>query len=137
MRRLLRLFARHLSKSSAGSQVAQRFTPLPAHPVEVQIVGHNSIDILRARDVSMTGISVFVPHRFEGYDIDSEVELVITLPEQRSFLLGGRIRHSTDHADVSHFFGLHFTRVTSEIRERLQAYLDSSLTRPTDRSGAA
>ena len=57
-----------------------RVRPLPGASVEVQIMGTNSLDILHARDISVRGVGVLVPHLFEGCDIDSRVELVVTLP---------------------------------------------------------
>ena len=90
-------------------------------------MGRNSIDVLHARDVSAEGIGVLVPHRFEGCDIDSQVELVVSLPRQRPFVAHGQVRHASDEAGGSACFGVRFTQLSPEDRGRLQAYLDSGL----------
>lgn len=125
MRRLLRNLAPRFSRAVPSDRA--RFRPLPGHPVEVQIVGRNSIDVLNVRDISMTGIGVRVPHRFEGCDIDSEVELVITLPQERAFVARGRIRHETHRAAGSAFFGVQFTQLSYEHVRRLRSYVASGL----------
>ena len=87
---------RKRKKRASPSDVrSQRRRPSKSEPVEVQIIGGNSIDILHARDISATGLGVFVPHGFEGCDLDQEVELVITLPGTRTFMARGVIRHVT------------------------------------------
>ena len=82
-----------------------RVCPTPEAPVEVQVVGPNSIDVLRARDVSQNGVGLFVPHRFEGCEIDSDVQLVITLPGVKTFLARGVIRHVTGRGRSGEYFG--------------------------------
>ncbi len=112
---------------------SRRFRPLPSHPVEVQILGPDSLDVLLARDVSASGIGVRVPHRFEGCDIDSPVELVITFPGQRPFVAVGRIRHETHQPEDSAFFGVQFMQLSRQHQERLRSYLGSGLAEPVDR----
>ena len=108
---------------------ATRYLPLGSRPVEVHILGRNSLDILTARDISMTGLGVYVPHRFVGCGIDSEVELVITLPGQRTFVAKGQVKHQTGSPDGPPFFGVQFTSLKPEHRERIRAYLTSNLVR--------
>jgi hypothetical protein len=114
---------------------APRYRPTKGHPVEIQIMGEHLLDVLRARDVSVTGIGVLVPHRFEGFNLDSDVELLISLPRQRPFLTRGRIVHSTDRGGESAFFGVSLTNLSAEHRGILQAYLDSGLAERTERAG--
>ncbi len=127
MKRLLQRLAPKLAGSPRRSRDSDRVRPKRDHPVEVQIVGRNSIDVLNARDISVTGIGVYVPHRFEGCDIDAEVELVLTLPEQKPFVARGRIRHETRRGDSSSFFGFQFLHLSSEQVDLLRRYVRSSL----------
>jgi hypothetical protein len=133
MRRVLeRLLPR--MRRAVGQGPAERFRPRGAHPVEVQIMGPHLLDVLRARDISVTGIGVFVPHRFEGFNLDTQVELVITLPRQRPFVTWGRIRHATERGGESPFFGVQLTQLSPTQLRQLQAYLTSGLADPVPRS---
>jgi len=97
-----------------------RATPRRGAPVEVQVMGSRSLDVFHARNLSQTGIGVYVPHDFAGCDFDEEVELVITLPGERSFLARGMIKHRTDSGSDGHHFGLHFTRISRRDRMRIR-----------------
>ena len=89
----------------------------------MQIIGGNSIDILHARDISATGPGVFVPHGFDGCDLDEEVELVITLPGTRTFMARGIIRHVTQRANPEQYFGVEFTSIDQRFRNQMLAYV--------------
>jgi c-di-GMP-binding flagellar brake protein YcgR len=99
-----------------------RVRPASGEPVAVHIVGRESLDILRARDISESGLGVYVPHRFEGCDIDSEVALVITLPGQRTFMARGQVKHHAE-GTTSNFFGVQFTRISAPHRAKIRAYV--------------
>lgn len=102
---------------------AARVRPLPTAPIEVQIMGAGTLDVLRVRDISATGLGVYVPHRFDGCDIDAEVELVITLPQLRPFLARGVIRHVTATGEPAEYFGVQFTELKDEHRQRIRHYV--------------
>lgn len=104
-----------------------RVEPLRSAPVEVQIMGRGSLDVLRARNISATGLGVYVPHGFAGIDLSQEVELVVTLPGVRSFLARGIVRHVTDSADDAHHFGVELTGIADKHREAVLAYVRSRL----------
>jgi len=86
-------------------------------------MGRASLDVLSARNVSQTGIGVYVPHGFAGCDLDEEVELVVTLPGERAFLARGLIKHRTDGAKEGRHFGLLFTKIARENRSRIRDYV--------------
>ncbi len=91
------------------------------------VSGRASLDVLRARNVSSTGLGVCVSHGFAGIDLAEEVQLVVTLPGRRSFLARGIIKHVTEAgADLRHF-GLEFTAITDEDREAILKYVGSRL----------
>ncbi|MDJ0848845.1 MAG: PilZ domain-containing protein [Myxococcota bacterium] len=127
MKRLLQRLAPKLAGSAQRTRDSDRVRPRRGHPVQVQIMGRNSIDVLNARDISVTGIGVYVPHRFEGCDVDDEVELVVTLPDQKPFVARGRIRHETHHEESSSFYGFQFLRLSNDQLESLRRYVRSGL----------
>ena len=86
-------------------------------------MGTGSLDVLNARDVSQSGIGVYVPHGFASCDLDGEVELVITLPHERTFLARGTIMHQSDKGNGERHFGLHFTEMSSEHRALIRNYV--------------
>ncbi len=104
-------------------RVDSRVTPSRSAPVEIQVMGRGRLDILNARNVSQTGIGLYVPHRFVGCNLDEEVELVITLPRERSFLARGIIKHRTDSESEGPHFGVHFTEISREQRAKIRDYV--------------
>ncbi len=99
-----------------------RVIPDPQHPVIIDLVGENFIDVLRAKDIGEGGLSVYVPYQFNGCAIDREIELIITLPQVRSFKTAGMIRHKGQKQDL--YFGISFTRVEKKDLEKLKEYIN-------------
>lgn len=87
-------------------------------------MGPGFLDVLRARDVSQTGLGILVPHGFEGCDLLEAVELIITLPGSPSFSAAGVLRHRTRHGAIS-FFGVELTRISERDRLALRAYVSA------------
>lgn len=104
-----------------------RVTPEHAAPVEVQIMGRASLDVLRARNVSSTGLGVFVPHGFAGIDLSQEVDLVVTLPGERPFLARGIVRHVTGSIGNLCHFGVELSRIETRDRDALLRYVSARL----------
>ncbi len=98
-----------------------RVIPDPQDPVIIDLVGENFIDVLRAKDIGEGGLSVYVPYQFNGCTIDREIELIITLPQVRSFKAAGMIRHKGQKQDL--YFGISFTRIESKDLEKLRGYV--------------
>lgn len=85
-------------------RIEERYSLTSAPPVFVDVVGEGFYDRCRARDISENGISIFVRHGFQGCDINSEIELHITLPNKRIVKALGRLRHlGLGH---EHYFGI-------------------------------
>ncbi len=127
-------FFRSRARGQAAQQAEElrdtlRVTPERDRPVHVQILGRDSLDVLTARDISATGVGVFVPHRFEGCDIFSEVELIVTLPGERAFTARGVIRHRSDAGAHSAFFGLEFLHLPDVHRQKILAYVEKRAAR--------
>jgi c-di-GMP-binding flagellar brake protein YcgR len=100
-----------------------RVIPTQAAPVRVQVVGENSLDVLKARDISVAGIGVQVDHDFNGIGLDEEIELVITLPNTKTFLAKGVIRHRNRNLQGKTHFGLEFVQITERCRELIRSYI--------------
>lgn len=114
-------------KTLSPDRVARRARPLRVAPVEVQVMGRDSLDVLHARNVSETGIGVYVPHGFTGMDLATEVELVVTLPGTSPFLTRGVIVHATRAETETHHFGLEFVDLASPHRRAIARYVKSRL----------
>ena len=99
-----------------------RVRPKKSEPIEVQIMGEGFLEVLHARDISCGGVGVLVSHGFEGYDLDQEVELILSLPGVRSFCIGGRIRHSSEYRGDT-FFGVEFVDLPREDRRKIKRYV--------------
>src|SRR5512138_2195680 len=100
-----------------------RVMPYDAHPVEVQLVGTNFIEVLRATDISVGGIGVRVGYEFAGYDLDHEVDVIITLPGKRPFRARGKVR-SKSARGRDHVFGVEFTFVAETGRAPLAEFVE-------------
>ena len=98
-----------------------RVIPDTLNPVIIDLVGENFIDILKAKDIGEGGLSVYVPYQFAGCIIDREIELIITLPEVRSFKTRGMIRHKGQKQGF--YFGIAFTQIEQKDLEKLKGYI--------------
>lgn len=114
-------------RSESNRLRSARAIPPRDEPVEVQIMGRGHLDVLHARNVSSTGIGVYVPHGFAGIDLAEEVELVVTLPGRRSFLARGVIKHVTHEGANSRHFGLEFTHLATRDRASILEWVGARL----------
>lgn len=88
-------------------------------------MGDGFLDVFAARDISAGGVSIMVPHRFEGCSIEDDVDLVVSLPGVRPFMARGRIVHRTK---TSHeFFGVEFSRLANAHATLIERYVDARL----------
>jgi len=98
-----------------------RVIPDEQNPIIIDLIGENFIDILNAKDIGPGGLSVFVPYQFEGCIINREIDIVVTLPNTRSFKTRGMIRHKGQRQDF--YFGISFTHVEKDDLETLNSYV--------------
>ena len=108
-----------------SSAVAARVCPAPDEPIEIQLMSQSFLDIFDARDISVSGIGIFVPYRFEGCYLKSPVDLVITLPGAEPFLAKGRIVHRTKTA--REFFGVEFVNLPLAQAAKVMRYVERRL----------
>lgn len=104
-----------------------RIIPPPENPVEIQVIGQGFIEVLSAKDISVGGACVAVPHGFAGCNLNQEVELVITLPEEVSFKAKGKIRHQQKTGSNSGYFGVEFAEIGPEGYYMIEKYIRNIL----------
>ena len=105
-----------------------RVRPAEHEPVEVQVMGRDFMDVFRARDISVGGIGLLVPHLFDGCDLAVSVDLVISVPGRTSFMARGVIRHISKPGKGGPTggrdgFGVEFTFLSVEGRAFIQGYV--------------
>jgi hypothetical protein len=104
---------------------AARVHPAPDEPIEIQLMSERFLDIFEARDISVTGVGIFVPYRFEGCHLTTTVDLVITLPASEPFLAKGRVVHRTKMA--REFFGVEFVDLPPPHAAMIARYVERHL----------
>lgn len=109
----------------------QRVTPHEQEPVEVQVIGDGFMDILTAKDIGPGGVGVYVSHGFQGLNIVCDVEVIISIPRQKSFKARGVIKHKRQLSHHSEqqgdFFGILFTQLCNKHRQLLEHYVEQRL----------
>ncbi|OUR97466.1 hypothetical protein A9Q84_09635 [Halobacteriovorax marinus] len=96
-----------------------------SNQVKVDIIGKNFVDIIKAKDISMGGIAVYVPHFIIGCKIGEVVDCIITLPGDKSVVTSGRIKHMGEEKDF--FFGIEFVQMDPESKINLSKFCESQL----------
>ncbi len=102
----------------------KRIKPPASETIEVQVMGSDSLDVLKAHDISVMGIGVRVAHLFEGCDLNALVRLVITLPHCQPFLATGIIKHITTDDGPNDRFGVEFTEIADKDARLIREYID-------------
>jgi c-di-GMP-binding flagellar brake protein YcgR len=100
--------------------------PHSAQPIEIQVLGNGFIEVLKARDISVGGIGVYVPHGFAGCDINSELQILVKIPGTKPFLTQARVRNLGKGSD-SAFFGVEFVNLSAWGKERVERYVSQRL----------
>ena len=89
-------------------------------------MGNGFLEVLRARDISVGGVAVFVAHDFQGCSIDDPVDVIVKLGHEKPFTARGIIRHSSAAAN-DHFFGVKFVKISDDNLARIRQYVDRRL----------
>ena len=118
---------------SRAERCAPRVRPREDEPIEIQVMSNHFLDIFEARDISATGVGLYVPYRFEDCDLTNPVTLVITLPGVRPFLTKGRVVHRSK--TEREFFGIEFFEIVDEQREEIDAYISVRLAEDGEEDG--
>jgi c-di-GMP-binding flagellar brake protein YcgR len=102
----------------------------PSAPIRVDIMGNGFLDVLNARDISVGGLGIRVPHGFVGCDLHREVDLIVTLGRTRPFKAKATIRHYNQN---EHVFGVEFSALSSQQQGEIETYIQSCLRRRSRR----
>jgi len=57
-----------------------RVIPEQGENIRIDLAGSNFLDIVYAKNISESGLGIWVPHRFEGCDLNQEVNFSVRLP---------------------------------------------------------
>jgi hypothetical protein len=120
-----------MNRENENNRRELRAVPLDSEPLEIQIIGSDFIDIIFADNVSFGGMGITIPHRFEGCNIDSPVEIVIAIPGGGSHKAKGIIRHTNSTETKRGIFGLEIKEMDDEGMVAYHRYVDELL-RPGD-----
>ena len=106
--------------ASRENRQYERITPIAKAPIIIDINGTNFIDIFRAGNISLGGVSISVAHGFKGCEIEKQVNLAIKLPEpvNKSFSATGNIKHISGDA-----FGVNFLSIHQHGQKMLRQYI--------------
>ena len=83
-------------------------------------MGNGFLEVLRARDISVGGVAVFVAHDFQGCSIDDPVDVIVKLGHEKPFTARGIIRHSSAAANE-------FVKISDDNLARIRQYVDRRL----------
>jgi len=111
---------------------APRIRPEEDEPIEIQLMSEQFLDIFEARDISTSGVGIYVPYRFEGCDLKSPVTLVVTLPGVRPFIAKGRVVHRSK--TEREFFGVEFIELSKAQYQALASYVAQRLVEERDQA---
>lgn len=105
---------------------SERVKPLAKEPVEVQMMSTGSIDILKAFDISVSGIGVQTPNAYDIECRQQNVDLVITLPGTRPFQATGVVRHVSSSKKLKKCFGVEFTQIGAQQIANIEDYINQT-----------
>ncbi|AYV56306.1 PilZ domain-containing protein [Leptospira kmetyi] len=103
-----------------------RVLPATNEIIEIQLMGLNFIDILNAKDISIGGVAVEVPHLFEGCDLNSPVQMILTLPGRNPIKLSGKIKRKVAAPEAS-LFGVEFGALDPKAKYLIETYIQSRM----------
>lgn len=87
-------------------------------------MGAAFLDVLEARDISVGGVGVNVPHGFEGCNIRAAVQVIIKLPGKKAFLAKAVVRHVNTAMCL---FGVEFTHIAERHRVEIASYVEQMI----------
>ena len=89
--------------------------------IRIDIVGKNYVDIVKARDISFSGIAVSVPHFIIDCKIGEIVDCIISLPHKREIKAKGKIKQVGEKSNF--YFGIEFTKMDKQSETYLKDFL--------------
>ncbi len=114
--------------SNSGSQPsAPRAFPAHNQPVTVQFIGQNSGAAMPVRDISETGVSIFVSAGFMYASVHEEQQFVIKLPNRPSFLVTGFVRHYRTRTDGKEHIGIEFKKISAKYQSFIRDFVNTRM----------
>lgn len=103
-----------------------RVFPAANEVIEVQLMGLNFLDILNAKDISIGGLAIEVPHLFEGCDLNSPIQMILTLPGRNPLKLSGKVKRKVAAPEAS-LFGVEFSTLDAKAKYLIETYIQSRM----------
>lgn len=86
-------------------------------------MGARFLEVVEAEDISERGLAIRVNHEFSGYNLESTVDLIITLPNKPAFKARGVIRHAARSNDRT-LFGVELTQISDKNQAAIARYVN-------------
>ncbi len=113
--------------NSGPQQNAPRAFPAHNQPVTVQFIGQNSGAAMPVRDISETGVSVFVSASFMYASVHEEQQFVIKIPNRPSFLVTGFVRHYRTRTDGKEHLGIEFKKISVKYKAFIRDFVNTRI----------
>lgn len=116
-----------VAKVIEETQSAPRATPKEGQKVNVQFIGQNSGGVLEVRDISTSGVAVFVGMGFMYNNVQKEQQFVIGLPGIPSFLVTGFVKHYRTKTDGKEHLGIEFRKISDKYKMVIRDYVNTRI----------
>ncbi len=116
-----------VAKVTPANQSAPRAMPKEAEKVTAQFIGQNSGEVLDVRDISTSGIAVFVGAGFMYNNVQNEQQFVIKLPARPSFLVTGFVKHYRTKTDGREHLGIEFRKISDKYKMVIRDYVNTRI----------
>ncbi len=77
------------------------------------------------RDISESGVSIFVAAGFMYASVHEEQQFVIKLPNRPSFLVTGFVRHYRTRTDGKEHLGIEFKKISAKYQSFIRDYVNT------------
>ena len=85
-----------------------------------------SLDIFAARDISSTGVGIYLDQISTSCAVNEILEMILTLPGTRPFRARSRVRHVSQNEEGPDYFGVEFLELTPRGRAAIDDYVRSA-----------
>jgi hypothetical protein len=116
-----------VAKVTPADQSAPRAMPNEKEKVTAQFIGQNSGEVLDVRDISTSGVAVFVGAGFMYNNVQSEQQFVIKLPSSPSFLVTGFVKHYRTKTDGREHLGIEFRKISDKYKMVIRDYVNTRI----------
>lgn len=116
-----------VAKVTPEDQSAPRAVPKDQEKVTAQFIGQNSGEVLDVRDISTSGVAVFVGAGFMYNNVQNEQQFVIKLPSSPSFLVTGFVKHYRTKTDGREHLGIEFRKISDKYKMVIRDYVNTRI----------